>query len=552
LSEPAQYVTELFEGDGATVAFQMQREPLRVSRSTLLDEEFSTAKLNPSLWNIDDSGGYLNISGAGLALSGGTGIDGVTTLTAIDPLELGGEIVVEAGFVKMTSGSDGVLCGLYSGPVEIGNCVAGYRIRSSGSNTLLIPIVDGNEVGTVFTLETDHSYIIRIRAYSQEFLRINNSYFSYGTNGPAVYGGGTVSSPLSLLFELQDVALMPYLNIGSTILYDGAVSSSPATVSFAAVNSTSLTGSVGYFRVTKPGSVWVRSTPSGGTSFTRRVGTADEGADCNVSSDGAMHFYPLATPQPGEILAVTYRVAAPSVARLANAGSEEAGGEASGVSQWVGHLERPAARSSIDCENACQAILDFATNPSAGWKGVYLDYNLQDRQDVWPGDALQFHSPAAGFNGNVVAREVRIAATVSYPEVLNYRVEFANDWADSISMRLTDRVSPETILPTEPQQTRGEYLQNLNDLEVTSITPSSISVNANVTPPVNGGFEVRRRDYTFGPAVHESLVLRSPVSSFTIARAADEEQFFIRMYDGSNPPIYSRQSSAIFTNVPIS
>ena len=300
-------MTELFEGDGATVLFQLQREPYRVARPILLNEEFAASSLNTSIWNVDDSGGYLRVGGGGLALGGGAGTDGTTTLTAIDPVELGGEIVIEAGFVQLNSGSDGVICGLYSGAIGIANCVAGYRVRTSGSNTILVPLVEGNEVGTVFTLQAGHSYILRIHVHSSELQRMLNSYFSYGSSGPTVYGGGTVQSPLQLLFELQDMALLPYVNIGSTILYDGAIPSSPAIASFACVNSLNLQGSIGYFKVTQPGTMWVVSTPSSGTSFTRRIGTNTQGADCNVLRSGFLHFYKLAIPQPGEMLAVTYQ-----------------------------------------------------------------------------------------------------------------------------------------------------------------------------------------------------------------------------------------------------
>jgi hypothetical protein len=44
-------------------------------------------------------------------------------------------------------------------------------------------------------------------------------------------------------------------------------------------------------------------------------------------------------------------------------------------------------------------------------------------------------------------------------------------------------------------------------------------------------------------------VLRSPVNNFTIPREAAVEQYYIRMYDGSTPPNYSRFSSAVFANV---
>jgi hypothetical protein len=471
-------------------------------------------------------------------------------LTAIDPVELGGEIVIEAGFVQLNSGSDGVLCGLYSGAIGIANCLAGYRVRTSDSNTILIPLVGGNEMGTPFTLQPGHSYILRIHVHSSELQRMLNSYFSYGSSGPAVYGGGTVQSPLQLLFELQDMALLPYVNIGSTILYDGAIPSSPAIASFACVNSLNLQGNIGYFKVTQPGTMWVVSTPSSGSSFSRRIGGNTQGADCNMLRSGFLHFYKLAIPQPGEMLAVTYRVAAPSVARFANNAVPQAGGTGTAaVSQWVGHILHPPARSSVDCENACQALLNFSSNPAAAWKGSYSFRNLQNQSDVWPGDALNFNSPTAGLNVDVIVRKVMIESTSSSPEVLNYVVQFANDWAETIAIKLSSSISPDVYLPQEPETTAGDYLANLNTLLVSSISASSVVVNAGITPPSGGGFEVRSRDYTFGPAGGEGLVLRSPVANFTITRSADEEQFFIRMYDGSTPPLYSRLSSAIFTNV---
>lgn len=552
LSQPMEYVTELFEGDGATIQFQLQREPMPIHRTVLLDEEFTQPTLNTALWVVSDAGSYLNVSGAGLTLTGGAGTDGTTTLTTIDPVEMGGEIVVEAGFVQMNSGSDGVLCGLYSGTVGIPNCLAGFRVRPSGGNTILVPLVEGSEVGTAFTVQTGHNYILRIRACCPELQRLQNSYFSYGGNGPAVFGGGIVAAGMQLLFELQDMALLPYVNIGSTILYQGALTTAPGLCYFGCVNSLNLQGSIGYFKVRQPGTIWATSTLSGGTSTALRIGPAIEGADCDVLRGGFLHFYKLATPQPGTILSVTYRVSAPSVARMANAASiaQEGVNGIPGVSQFIGRVVHPAARSTLDCENACQALLNFSANPSAGWTGKYSYYNLQNQQDVWPGDALNFQSATGGFNESVLVRSVTIAATSSSPEVLNYAVEFANEWAEALSMKLSDAIPVDVILPTLPETTPGAYLQNLNALQVTSITTTAITVAANVTPPANGGFEVRWIDNNFGPDVHEDLVLRSPVPNFTIVRSEDQQQFYIRMYDGSNPPLYSRISAAIFTNVP--
>ncbi|MCA1596997.1 MAG: hypothetical protein LC772_11310, partial [Chloroflexi bacterium] len=99
----------------------------------------------------------------------------------------------------------------------------------------------------------------------------------------------------------------------------------------------------------------------------------------------------------------------------------------------------------------------------------------------------------------------------------------------------------------------AEVAANLPQLAVTSLTTTALQVSAGVVPPTGGGFEVRRRDWYFGVGVDApDFVLRSPVESFSIPRASQVERFYVRMYDGSTPPRYSRWSSALFVNWPVS
>jgi hypothetical protein len=74
-------------------------------------------------------------------------------------------------------------------------------------------------------------------------------------------------------------------------------------------------------------------------------------------------------------------------------------------------------------------------------------------------------------------------------------------------------------------------------------------VDAGTVPPSGGGFEVRRRDWDFGPGTDSDMVLRSPVKNFTVPRESVVERYYVRMYDGSTPPNYSRFSSAVIVNV---
>jgi hypothetical protein len=76
-------------------------------------------------------------------------------------------------------------------------------------------------------------------------------------------------------------------------------------------------------------------------------------------------------------------------------------------------------------------------------------------------------------------------------------------------------------------------------------------VAANATPPIGGGFEVRRRDFAFQPGQDADLVLRTLVPNFDIPRATEADRFYVRMYDASTPPNYSEFSAGIFVNLPL-
>jgi hypothetical protein len=89
-------------------------------------------------------------------------------------------------------------------------------------------------------------------------------------------------------------------------------------------------------------------------------------------------------------------------------------------------------------------------------------------------------------------------------------------------------------------------------LTVTSLTDTALQVDAGMAPLAGGGFEVRLKDWEFGAGVDGAdLVLRSPVRSFSIPIAAQLDRFYVRMYDASTPPLYSRFSSAVFVNMPV-
>lgn len=553
--EPAAYVTETFAGDGVTTIFQLSESPFRpkkMANSTqFLTDSFNENTLDTQIWKVTDPGSHLGLSAAGLTMTGGNGLDGQTTLTAIDPVELGGSLVIEAGSLQLGGTSSGVVCGLYAGATQSANCFAGYNVRQSGGTTVIVPFVNGAEVGTVFTLLEGHSYTLRIRLHCVEVQRVLQTYYAMVDGVVQAFGGGVVAAPVNLVFELQDLGTSS--NTPATVLYDGSVASSSASCNFVAVNSVQLIGSIGYCRVTQTGSAWVVSTLPSGMKMTRLIGVAGEGVDCTVSAGGKVTFFAGRVPVAGELVTVTYRAAQRALARIEDAASvtAEAAGGIPGTAGWLGKVLKPPARSSADCESAALAVLSFSASRAAAASGTY---EVVNPEDVWPGDVLAIAS--GGQTMSVVVRRVDIIDGMARPEVLTYHMAFANDWAEALGMTLSETIAADALLPQTALSSTipagGSVLANLQQLQVVAATGTALQVDAGTVPPTGGGFEVRRRDGDFGPGVDQDLVLRSPVRSFSIPREGQVEHYYVRMFDGSTPPLYSRFSSAVFTNLPVS
>jgi len=205
----------------------------------------------------------------------------------------------------------------------------------------------------------------------------------------------------------------------------------------------------------------------------------------------------------------------------------------------------------MDCENAALAVLSFSASRAAAASGVYEAVNPAD---VWPGDVLALENGAQTMS--VVVRSVDLVDGMARPEVLTYRMTFANDWAEALGLTLSEAIATDALLPQTALSSTtpigSNVLANLQQLQVVSATGTALQVDTGTVPPAGGGFEVRRRDGAFGPSVDQDLVLRSPVRSFSIPREGQVERYFVRMYDGSTPPVYSRFSSAVFTDLPVS
>jgi hypothetical protein len=483
-------------------------------------------------------------------MNGGNGIDGETLLQWLDPIEMVGTLLLEAVGVTIAPGSVGILAGFFSGLMTTPNCTAGLKATAAvgtGAVTLQ-PIVQGAAAGTTFVLNPANQYTLRVRVHCPESNRVHAVYYSFGDSGLIGAGGGGAIAPGNIQMEIQEFVD----GVGGTpvTLYDGAITFLPGICYVAPVSSINLIGTMRAVNLTNLGSGWVVSTPPGGGAYTRRVGTTAEAAECHMERTGKLTFYIGSTPLPGEHIAVSYRTIGRAVGRAVNSTSQAALAEAGSpsVATWIGSVTRPPARCSADCRNAALVMEQAAASVSALWSGTYKGTRTSFAADVWPGDALLLNAPSTDLNAQVVVRTVKVTYSASYPDLVNYEIAFANDWADDLAIKTSATVPANTWLPAAIAPT---VLANLDWLTVTALSGSTVTVNTGVTPPSGGGFEIRLRDFAFMPGEDPTLVLRGSGTSLTFSRVSPSDRFYIRMYDGATPPNYSEFSTALFINLPL-
>ena len=113
--EPVAYVTEYFLGDGVTTQFNLAADPYfpPSSKAILIRELFNESAIDLRVWGNPTGQTYFSLGAGGLIMQGENGIDGDTLLTWIDPIEMGGTLLLEATGVTLSAGSTGILAGFF-------------------------------------------------------------------------------------------------------------------------------------------------------------------------------------------------------------------------------------------------------------------------------------------------------------------------------------------------------------------------------------------------------------------------------------------------------
>jgi hypothetical protein len=556
--EPQAYVRDYFIGDGLTVRFFLSQAPFRKSSKALFDEEYSTPLLDPARWRVTDPTGVVNVNAGKLQVSGGTGVDGSTTVQFVEKIELGGATVLQHGDVLFGAASSGILGGLYPGTVSSSGCLAGFQVTPSGTQSNIQAIINGTPRGASIGTTAGHHYVLTTRLYSLEIYQRQQIFHSSIHAAGNGVGGGLTNAGVRLVLEVRDIdpANPATLVAPSTVLYDGVVQASSDFCSYALVNAGNLQCSIAFTRLVQAVESEVRSALSGQSYVTRLVGTLSEGAECNVSSNSELTFFTAYVPAPNQAITVHYRGHGQALARVTSPASiaAQTRGIDNGVHGAVRHVKEPVPRTAADCENAALAILDDLSIPA--WTGKYdtwSDFLPGSAADIFPGDALNVSAPSRGAIFQAIVREVDIEVKDLAGEHSIYKIKFANEAAKSLafefnSAKITNILNVAAVSNT---QVGSVFLSSLTAAEITAASSTTVTIDAGVPPITGGGFEVRWSDAGWGQGNDRNLAGRFSSQTFTLPRLARIQNYFLRQYDASVPPKYSRYSAALHLDYPL-
>jgi hypothetical protein len=560
LEEPQAYVRDYFVGDGLSLNFYLSQTPFAQSKPALIDEEFNGTTLDPTTWTVNDPSDAVSVVSQTLQVNGGTGHDGETTVNFIELVELGGALELQHGDVTFAAASQGVLGGLYASGIAVTECLAGFQITPSGAGSNIQALIGGIATGPEIATQATHRYVLTTYLYSMEVYRSQETFHSSLHPAGAGWGGVAVAADVRFVLEVQDIdpANPATLVAPATVLYDGVIQDAPGFCTYALVNAANLYCNIAYTYATHISLAEVRTALPGAGYVTQLAGSLSDGAQCEITSAPSVDFYPQYSPPLNELIVVSYRGQGRAVAEINNPASIASLKTVAdnGVRGSVLKVSLPQPRTDADCENAALGILDDAG--LAAWSGAYQtwsDFLPGMAADIFPGDALAVNVPSRDASFTAVVREVWIELLDPANDRGFYRIEFANDLAQSLGAEFTTSATVIALQDMPPvlasSQIGAYYLVNLSNAQITQVTSTTVQIDVGVAPANGTGIEVREHDYGWGQSNDRNLLGRFSTQAFTLPRLARTQNYFLRLYDNSSPPRYSRYSAALHVDYPL-
>jgi hypothetical protein len=449
---------------------------------------------------------------------------------------------------------------LYAGGISAAGCLAGFQITPSGSGSSIQAVIGGSATGPVMATTPGHQYFFTTYVYSMEVYRSGETYHSSLHPAGSGWGGTAVAADVRFVLEVQDIdpSNPETLVAAATVLYDNVITNAPGFCTYALVNSAGMECSIAYTYAAHISLASVRTALPSAGYVTQLVGALSDGAACEITSDPSLDFYPQYVPALNQLIVASYRGSGRAVAQLQNAASVASlqNGADDGTRGSVRVAKTPGARTDVDCENAALAILDDALGTA--WSGSYetwSDFLPGAAEDIFPGDAIVVNVPSRAAAFTAIVREVEIQIADPADDRGFYTIGFANDLAMPLGIEYEASaitVALQDMPPLLETTQVGAYYQiDLTEAQITAVTSTTVQVDAGMAPSGGGGIEVRENDYGWGQANDRNLLGRFSTETFSLARLAETQDYFLRLYDASSPPKYSRYSAALHVDYPL-
>ncbi len=559
MNEPQAYVRDYFAGDGLSTRFYLSQTPFQLSKPALIDENFLGPGLDATTWVVSDPASAISVSAQALQVNGGSGQDGGTTVQFSERIELGGALELQHGDVSFTGSSSGVLGGLYAGAISATGCLAGFQVTPSGSESYIQAVINGAATGPVVATTAGHRYVLTTYIYSMAVYRSGETYHSSLHPAGNGWGGSSVVADVRLVLEIQDIdPSNPATMVApAMVLFDDVIANAPGFCSYALVNATSMECSIAYTYVTHISLAEVRTALPNDNYQTMLVESLSDGGQCLIASSTSLDFYPQYVPPLNTYIVVSYRGSGRAVAEVMNSASVAGlqSGADNGVRGIVRTMKTPSARTQADCENAAAAILDDAVGTA--WSGsyqVWSDFLPDGAADIFPGDGLAVNVPSQGALFSAIARKVSIEVVDVAGDRGVYTIEFANDLAAALALQDQSSATMTSVQDMPVTLSTGQvgsyYLEDLTDAQITQVSSTTVEVDVGIALGSAYGVEVRAHDYGFGTANDRNLLGRFSTQTFSLSRLARTQNYFLRLYDNSSPPRYSRYVAALHVDYP--
>ena len=134
-----------------------------------------------------------------------------------------------------------------------------------------------------------------------------------------------------------------------------------------------------------------------------------------------------------------------------------------------------------------------------------------------------------------------------------YKLVFEDNRAAALAFAFqqSNAAPPMNLTEMTVAEVGSKFLSALKSAEVTAVTSTTTTIDAGTAPPSGGGIEVRWSDAGWGAGNDRNLVGRFSTRSFTVPRLDRTQSYYLRQYDNSTPPKYSRYTTALHVDYPL-